>query len=68
MEFFEDIAFGNVTDYSPDVYPVCDSAFVVRACQTGGSTASMAFKLGWSELAQGRMDAAVAYTPRRESV
>src|SRR5437667_12781041 len=29
---------------------------VVRACQTGGS---MAFKLGWSELAQGRMDALV---------
>ena len=30
MKFFEDIAFGNVTDYSPDVYPVCDSAFLIR--------------------------------------
>src|SRR5437588_6680861 len=29
VEFFEDIAFGNVTDYSPDVYPVCDSAFLI---------------------------------------
>jgi len=30
VEFFEDIAFGNITDYSPDVYPVCDSAFLIR--------------------------------------
>ena len=30
VEFFEDIAFGNVTDYSPDVCPVCDIAFLIR--------------------------------------
>ena len=28
-EFIEDIALGNVTDYSPDVYPICDIAFLI---------------------------------------
>ena len=28
VECIEDISFGNVTDDSPDVYPVCDRAFM----------------------------------------
>src|SRR5260370_30630702 len=29
VEIFEDMAFGNISDYSPDVYPVCDMAFLI---------------------------------------
>ena len=30
MEFFEDLAFGNVTDDSPDVDPVCGMTFLLE--------------------------------------
>ncbi len=29
VEVLEEMAFGNVTDYSPEVYPVGDMAFLI---------------------------------------